>query len=230
MKVRPKGKQVLEKRLMTVADERERKQYKDVEWFGLEDVLEAIKAKCAKTVETDNIKSVQEQLRVHNITFYNQYADPPEFVKALSMHATKKRQENSKEHTAAMRVITVPNGLRSIIGCDWCEADVYAAVAHSFERTTGLQMPYYGESGGVLYMRCLKALLMPSRKKLDGDVLKRLLEDQEHKCWECQEKVTEQSYDAYHIKRLSLSAGEDANNPINLAILCRCCHARNTEE
>ena len=65
--------------MMTVADKRERKQYKDVEWFGLEDVLEAIKAKCAKTVKTDNIKRVQEQLREHNITFYNQYADPPEF-------------------------------------------------------------------------------------------------------------------------------------------------------
>ena len=34
----------------------------------------------------------------------------------------------------------------------------------------------------------------------------------------------------HHIKRLSLSAGEDANNPSNLAILCRCCHARHTEE
>ena len=109
MKVRPKGKQVLEKRLMTVADERERKQYKDVAWFGLEDVLEAIKARCAKTVKTDNIKSVQEQLREHNITFYNQYADPPEFVKALNIHATKRRQgQTSKEHTAVIRVITVP--------------------------------------------------------------------------------------------------------------------------
>ena len=116
--------------------------------FGIEDVLEAIKAKCAKTVKTDNTKRVQEQLREHNITFYNQYADPPEFVKALSMHVAKKRQgQNSKEKTAVIRDITVPNGLRSIIGNDWCEADVYAAVAHSFERTTGRQMPYYGESG-----------------------------------------------------------------------------------
>ena len=32
-----------------------------------------------------------------------------------------------------------------------------------------------------------------------------------------------------HKKRLSLSAGEDANSPTNLAILCRCCHARHTE-
>ena len=127
---------------MTVADERERKQYKDVEWFGLDDVLEAIEAKCAKTVKTDNIKSVQEQLREHNITFYNQYADPPEIVKALSIHVTKKRQgQNSKEHTAVIRVITVPSGLRSIIGNDWCEADVYAAVAHSSDGRLAYRCP-----------------------------------------------------------------------------------------
>ena len=47
---------------------------------------------------------------------------------------------------------------------------------------------------------------MPSRKKLADGVLKRLLEEQEHKCWESQEKVTEQSYDVHHIKCLSLSA------------------------
>ena len=89
---------------MTVADERERKQYKDVEWFGLEDVLEAIKAKCAKTVKTDNIKSVQEQLREHNITFYNQYADPPDFVKALSMHVANQRQgELQRKHSRRSR-------------------------------------------------------------------------------------------------------------------------------
>ena len=79
-------------------------------------------------------------------------------------------------------------------------------------------------------MRCLEALLMPSRKKLADGALKRLLEEQEHTCWECQEKVTEQSYDVHRIQRLSLSAGEDANNPSNLAILCRCCRARHTEE
>ena len=100
MKARPKGThKVLEKRLMTVADERERKQYKDVEWFGLEDVLEAIKAKCAKTVKADNIKSVQEQLREHNITFYNQYADPPECVKDLDIHVTKERQGRTPKNT-----------------------------------------------------------------------------------------------------------------------------------
>ena len=103
MKVRPGGNKVLEKTLMTVADERERKQYKDVEWFGLEDVLEAIKARRAKTVKTDNIKSVQEQLREHNITFYNQYADPPEYVKALSIHVARKHQGNSKDHSRHSR-------------------------------------------------------------------------------------------------------------------------------
>ena len=106
---------------------------------------------------------------------------------------------------------------------------MYLELAHISETKAGLQMPYYGESGGLLYMRFMRALLMPFRKKFATTDLKRLLEEQQHKCWECEEKVTEQNYDAHHKKRLSLSAGEDVNNPNNLAILCRCCHARHTE-
>ena len=60
-----------------------------------------------------------------------------------------------------------------------------------FEKTLGIQMPYYGESGGVLYTRLLKALLSPKREKLANATLQRLLEEQQHKCSECDEKVTE---------------------------------------
>ena len=129
-----------------------------------------------------------------------------------------------------MRIITVPHGLSSLLPDGvTCEADMYHLLAQAFEEFTGLQMPYYGESGGLLYMRFLKALLMPARKNLAVNALKRMLDAQQHKCWECGEKVTAQSYDVHHKKRLSLSAGEDANSPTNLAILCRCCHARHTE-
>ena len=48
VKVRPTGQRVPEKRRMQLGDERERKQYKDVEWYVLEDVLEAINTKRAK--------------------------------------------------------------------------------------------------------------------------------------------------------------------------------------
>ena len=38
------------------------------------------------------------KLREHNITFYSQYADPPEIVKALNIHVSKKRDgKNCKE-------------------------------------------------------------------------------------------------------------------------------------
>ncbi len=93
----------------------------------------------------------------------------------------------------------------------------------------GIQMPYYGESGGVLYTRLLKALLAPKRQTLTSATLQRLLEEQQYKCSECDEKVTERSYDVHHKKRLSLCAGEDANNMENLTILCKCCHNRHTE-
>ena len=106
--------------------------------------------------------------------------------------------------TAVVRVITVPHGLTSLLPDGVaCEADMYHGLAQVFEQNTGLQMPYYGESGGLLYMRFMRALLMPFRKKLATTVLKRLLEEQQHKCWECEEKVTEQNYDAHHKKRLS---------------------------
>ena len=88
---------------------------------------------------------------------------------------------------------------------------MYLSVTKIFEKTMGLQMPYYGESGGVLYTRLLKALLSPKREKLADATLKRLLQEQDYKCSDCDEKVTEHSYDAHHKKRLSLCAGEDAN-------------------
>ena len=93
----------------------------------------------------------------------------------------------------------------------------------------GIQMPYYGESGGVLYTRLLKALLAPKRQTLTSATLQRLLEEQQYKCSECDEKVTERNYDVHHKKRLSLCAGEYANDAEHLAILCKCCHNRHTE-
>ena len=81
----------------------------------------------------------------------------------------------------------------------------------------------------MLYTRLLKALLAPKRQKLTDATLQRLLDEQQYKCSECEEKVTERSYDVHHKKRLSLCAGEDANAVENLTILCKCCHNRHTE-
>ena len=213
MKVRPNGKKVLEKRLMRLQDDRERIQFVDIDWYELGDVLEAIEKKKAKTFKTCNIKAAQEQLREHNVTFYSQYMDPPEVVKALSIHVSKKRQgKNCKENTAIIRIISVPNALRLLLPQDTgieCEADMYLSMTKIFEKTLGIQMPYYGESGGVLYTRLLKALLSPKREKLTSATLQRLLEEQQSKCWDCDEKVTEYSYDVHHMKRLSLCAGQE---------------------
>ncbi len=49
------------------------------------------------------------------------------------------------------------------------------------------------------------------------------------KCSDCDEKVTEHSYDVHHKKRLSLCAGEDANALENQTVLCKSCHNRHTE-
>ena len=205
----------------------------DIEWYDLGDVLEAIEKKKGQDFKTCNIKAAQEQLREHKVTFYSQYMDPPEVVKALNIHVSKKRQgKNCKENTAIIRVISVPNALRLLLPQDTgieCEADMYLGMTKIFEKTLGIQMPYYGESGGVLYTRLLKALLAPKRQTLTGATLQRLLEEQQYKCSECDEKVTERSYDVHHKKRLSLCAGEDANNVENLTILCKCCHNRHTE-
>ena len=43
---------------------------------------------------------------------------------------------------------------------------MYLSMTKISEKTLGIQMPYYGESGGVLYTRLLKALLSPKRQKL----------------------------------------------------------------
>ena len=74
-----------------------------------------------------------------------------------------------------------------------------------------------------------KVLLTSPRWKLAAKVLKCLMDSQQHNCWECDEKVTEQSYDMHHKKRLSLSAGEDTSDPSNLATLCKWCDTRHTE-
>ncbi len=104
--------------------------------------------------------------------------DPPEVVKALNIHVSKKRQgKNCKENTAVIRIIGVPNALRLLLPQDTgidCEADMYLRLTQIFEKTVGIQMPYYGESGGVLYTRLLKALLSPKREKLADATLKRL--------------------------------------------------------
>ena len=126
----------------------------------------------------------------------------------------------------------MPNALRLLLPQDTeveCEADMYLSMTKIFEKTMGIQMPYYGESGGVLYTRLLKALLAPKRQTLTSATLQRLLEEQQYKCSECDEKVTERSYDVHHKKRLSLCAGEDANNMENMTVLCKCCHNRHTE-
>ena len=82
----------------------------------------------------------------------------------------------------------------------------------------------------MIYTKLLKALLSPKREKLSDATLQRLLEEQQHKCFECDEKVTERNYDVHHKKRLSLCTGEDTANAMeNLAILCKCCHNRHTE-
>ena len=107
---------------------------------------------------------------------------------------------------------------------------MYLRIIQIFVKTLGRQMPYYGESGGGLYSRLLEALLSPKREKLTSATLQRLLEEQQSKCWDCDEKVTEYSYAVHHMKRLSLCAGqEDANDVENLKILCKCCHNRHTE-
>ena len=96
MRVQPNGKKVPEKRLMRLQDDRERIRFVDIDWYELGDVLEAIEKKKAKTFKTCNIKAAQEQLREHNVTFYNQYMDPLEVVKALSIHVSKKRLKTAK--------------------------------------------------------------------------------------------------------------------------------------
>ena len=52
MKVRPRGKEVPEKRLLMIGDEHERRHYADIPWYQLGDLLEASKAKRAKTFKT----------------------------------------------------------------------------------------------------------------------------------------------------------------------------------
>ena len=132
----------------------ERTPFVDLDWYELSDVQEAIGKKKAKTFKTCNIKAAQEQLRGHQITFYSQYMDPPEVVKALSIHVSKKRQgKNCKENTATIRVISVPNALRLLLPQDTeieCEADMYLSMSKIFEKMVGIQISYYGESGGVL--------------------------------------------------------------------------------
>ena len=106
---------------------------------------------------------------------------------------------------------------------------MYRELARIFQETLGIQMPYYGESGGVLYTRFLKALLTPKRERLPEPLLRSLLEKQGHKCAECDDKVTDRSYDVHHKKRLSLCAGEKGANSLdNLAVLCKSCHSRHT--
>ena len=71
---------------------REGTPFEDLDWYGPGDVREALEKKKAKTFKTCNIKAAQEQLREHNVTFYSQYMDPPEVVKAPNIHANMKRQ------------------------------------------------------------------------------------------------------------------------------------------
>ena len=66
--------------------------------------------------------------------------------------------------------------------------------------------------------------------KLSDAILQRLMQEQQYKCFECDEKVTERNYDVHHKKRLSLCTGEEGNAIENLAIVCKCCHNRHTEE
>ena len=114
--------------------------------------------------------------------------DPPEAVKALNIHVNKKRQgKNSKEMTVIIKVISAPNALRLLLPQDTgieCEADMYLHITRIFEEMTGIQMPYYAESGGVLYTRLIKALLAPQRQKLATATLQHLLEEQQYKCSE----------------------------------------------
>ena len=167
MKVHPNGKKVLERRLIQLGENRERTPFVDLDWYELGDVREAIEKKKAKTFKTCNIKAAQEQLREHNITFYSQYMDPPEVVKALNIHVSKKRQgKNSQEMAGIIKIINAPNALRLLLPQDTeieCEADMYLHITRIFEEMTGIQMPYYAESGGVLYTRLIKALLAPQK-------------------------------------------------------------------
>ena len=91
-------------------------------------------------------------------------------------------------------------------------------------------MPYYAESGGVLYTRLIKALLAPKRQKLATATLQHLLEEQQYKCSECDDNDTERNYDVHHKERLNLCAGEGAINIQNMTVLCKSCHNRHTEE
>ena len=102
-----------------------------------------------------------------------------------------------------IKIASVPNALRLLLppgtGIE-CEADVYLSITRIFETMTGIPMPYYGESGGVLYTRLLKALLAPKRQKPSNETLRRLLEEQEYKCSECNDTVTERNYEVHHKK------------------------------
>ena len=110
MKVRPNGKKVLERHRMQLGESREHTPFADLDWYELGDVREAIAKKKAKTFQTCNIKAAQEQLREHNITFYSQYMDPPEVVKALNIHDSTKRQgRTSKQHTTSSKIIRQPD-------------------------------------------------------------------------------------------------------------------------
>ena len=75
---------------MQLGENRERAPYVYLDWYELGDVQEAIGKKEANTFKTCNIRAVQEQLREHNVTFYSQYMDPPEVMKALNIHVSKK--------------------------------------------------------------------------------------------------------------------------------------------
>ena len=89
----------------------------------------------------------------------------------------------------------MPNALRLLLPQDTgidCEADMYLRLTQIFEKTVGIQMPYYGESGGVLYTRLLKALLSPKREKLTSATLQRLLKSSSINVW----SVTKRSQNA----------------------------------
>ena len=73
---------------MQLQENRERTPFVDLDWYELGDVKEAIEKKKAKTFKTCNIAAAQYQLREHNVTFYSQYMEPPEVVKAPNIHVS----------------------------------------------------------------------------------------------------------------------------------------------
>jgi hypothetical protein len=148
---------------------------------------------------THDIKTAARLLSERHVSFYPKYVSPHKFTR-LRVVAERKR----------ITISQIPDEYQKL-----------RAFCLEFQKLTGLELPYHGESIAAVGNQAFRALFVNRRPHCDRSAIAGA---QQWKCNGCGEKLSD--FEVHHKQPVVLGGTSDLSN---LEALCRACHAVETD-